>query len=355
MKGHRCESCGIVGCRDMWPVKRILRDGFAAAAAADAHVRGDGREGCPKCADERKRRYALGRVIGLDRRIESRVAACGSQEIPLACHCGPLIGVERCRQHWFCEVCQQLRAEKLRRKIGDGLRAALRDEIDRWADAGARGARPHIRLLTLTTRHSGDLHADRTHIERKWRALYQAMHREWGRFPYVGVWEVTPGSDGAGHVHAHVAVIWGYRSYDRVHELYDEPGRDHLDIAAPRRDGRQTNGSGAAKYLAKYMSKGVQGDAFTPALRAEVAVAFYNAHSVFASTRFWKPEVNRCKCCRYPVRRVIALDPATFDSWSANGAAMYYVTRRGIAVAPEPRELTFAESMRLPHGHVLVL
>jgi hypothetical protein len=327
------------------------------ASATWCHDNKDCRwDGCAACANERKRRYAIGRVVGVDKRIEARVSKCGTQEIPLACHCGPIVGVERCRQIWFCEVCQQLRAEKMQRSIADGLRAALRAEIDAWAYAGARGTRPHIRLLTLTTRHSGDLQADRRHLELGWRALYKAMHKIWGRFPYVGVWEVTPGTDGLGHVHAHVAVIWGYRDYAEVRELFAAGcDRAHLDIRPPRKDGKPSTGNGAAKYLGKYMSKGVQGDRFTPELRAEVAVAFYNAHTIFASTKFWRPHVNVCKCCSYAVKRVIVLDDVTFETWRDRGAAMYYVRKAGTGPpSPPVDDRTFSQLIAIPHGTVLV-
>lgn len=166
--------------------------------------------------------------------------------------------------------------------------------------------RPEIRLITLTQRHSGNLSDDQQALMAGWRALYKRMHEEYGRFPYVGVWEVTRGRDGLGHVHLHLAVIWQWRDYKRIRAQWERacPSSMQFDIVRKRRDGRPSTPTSIANYVGKYISKGVDLDAFTPRLRAEVSAAFYNQRSVVTSLGFWRREPKCCAKCHDRYRLV---------------------------------------------------
>ena len=244
----------------------------------------------------RQRAYAVSRVQRLRADIAPRLELCGTEFLPIACGCGLVGATQACRQFWLCERCRRKRMVPLSADIRRGLRAALDREVEAWGREGGRGMRPEIRLITLTARHSGNLSADQQSIARGWRALYKRMHEDDGAFPYVGVWEVTPGRDGKGHVHMHIAVIWRFRDYQRVREQWTRacPTSMQFDIKRKRRDGKGSTPSSVAGYIGKYISKGADVDAFTPALRAEVSAAFYNQRAVIASLGFW---IRVPKCC----------------------------------------------------------
>src|SRR5436853_3666235 len=100
--------------------------------------------------------------------------------------------------------------------------------------------KPQIVLLMLSQEHSGDLAKDQQALAEGWRKLYKRMNEDDGWFPYVGVWEVTSGRDGLGHVHMHIACVWRYRDWKRVRAQWERacPSSQYLDIADKRRDGK---------------------------------------------------------------------------------------------------------------------
>lgn len=199
--------------------------------------------------------------------------------------------------------------------IRKGLAWALDNEVSAWGADGGRGMKPQIILLTLTQEHSGDLRRDQDAVAEGWRGLYKRMHEDYGKFPYVGVWEVTPGTDRLGHVHLHVAVIWRYRDWSRVREqwLAACPTSQYLDIKARRRDGKDSSPSSVAKYLGKYLSKGADVGAFDARLRAEVSAAFYNKHSVLCSSGFWRRVAKCCNKCSERYR--MATESDVIETW----------------------------------------
>lgn len=186
----------------------------------------------------------------------------------------------------------------------------------RWGRT--RDERPRFVMLTLTVPHSGDLAADREALAAGWRRFYLRVRDEiakrrkalvpkikrWrlgaadgiGRFPYAGVWEVTP-SDG-GHIHMHVAVIWPYLKFKLVREWWRKacPGSEHIGFSWKRRDGKASTPSSIANYLGKYLSKGSDGN-FSPSTNAEISAAMYNKRSVTASRHFWVKFTPECPCC----------------------------------------------------------
>lgn len=248
-----------------------------------------------------QRLYAARRAKSLGTELEPRVAECGSVSVPARCLCPGTRWLPRtCRQHVLCEVCCQRRARRYGRRIREGLESAIRERCQRLGAHGA--ARWRTVLLTLSVRHTGDIEADHRALMDGWRGLYKAMHRRgWGKFPYVGTIEVTPGRDGLGHVHAHIVAVWPWRDWSAVARMWRAacPQSTRINI-------RQAyNTRGAAKYVSKYVSKGVYVDEFTPYLRANVAAGMYQARWVFSSVRFWVPFVPCCQACCAPVQLLV--------------------------------------------------
>jgi hypothetical protein len=179
----------------------------------------------------------------------------------------------------------------------------MRDGIEHALKPRA-GWRPgKIVLLTITLRHSGDVARDRADLAEGWRAFRKSLWRRWGWFPFVGVWEVTPGTDGDGHVHGHVAVVWPWRDWGEVRELWLAacPRSERITFVASRRDGRESTPRSVANYLGKYLAKGVQHADMTPQLLARVLAGTYNTRWLFTSRGFWQIFVPRCKVCSFPI------------------------------------------------------
>ena len=230
---------------------------------------------CEACAPDRRRRYAIARVESLKKRMRPRLLACGVEKIPIACRCRRDFALVRCRQWWLCASCQVARAAERQPRIREGLLAAHASAVHAWGRDGARGMRPSMVLVTITARHSGDLATDRKHLTEGWRAFYKSMHAEWGKFPYVGFWEITAGrckscsgyterkanskrkicqcSDPKpeGHLHCHIVAVWQFRDYERVKSMWRAATKDasYINIAGKRRDGKPTSASSAARYL----------------------------------------------------------------------------------------------------------
>ena len=325
---------------------------------------------CTRCADYRAMQYAKSRMVATTKRMVPRLEACGKEEVPVACQCGVRSVKVRCRQRWVCKQCQIAFAARREPMIRDGLERALGHELASWQKAGGRrrSQAPQIVLLTVSHAHTGDIAADLEALSTAWRRFAQECHREWGAAPYVGTWELTPGrctkcegyadsKNGRevcrcqypapeGHLHLHVAVVWWYRDWSRVRELwtracpssrgidirdhkswYSAGGKSGIEtVASPdgKRSARKvlagqlpaprTQAKFAARYVAKYITKGADGAGYTPTLRADVCAAFYNRHSFHASTHFW-PEPNRCcKKCEVRIRRVVTVSRSVYDS-----------------------------------------
>jgi hypothetical protein len=152
------------------------------------------------------------------------------------------------------------------------------------------------------------------------------MHEDYGAFSYVGVWEVTPGRDGLGHVHMHVAVVWRYRDWKRIREQWERacPTSNYLDIMERRKDGRDSSPTSVAAYLGKYLSKGVDTAGFDGRMRAEVSAAFYNQRSVLASIGFWRREPKCCAKCRERYRLVEIEMPPIIDRIPSGPIHLYF-------------------------------
>lgn len=244
-----------------------------------------------------RRKYAVDRVARLNSNIGPRLEQCGQESLPVVCGCGPVGAKKTCRQWWLCASCRVRRSPQLGADIRKGLEVALAEETAAWGREGGRGMAPAIRLITLTAAHTGDLVHDHAVIAEGWRKLYKRMNEDDEKFPYVGVWEVTPGTDGLGHVHLHLAVVWRYRDFWRIRAQWETacPSSRYLDIKE-RKDKKASSPASVGKYLGKYLSKGADVNGFNATLRAEVSAAFYNQRSVISSLGFKQKKYKAC--CR---------------------------------------------------------
>lgn len=315
--------------------------------------------------DRKRELYAAGRASALGRDLAPAIERCGKREVALICGCGnpadckhnalggavparrpeerylhqpstpdgnvgersvlaPARAKFCCRQHLVCERCLKKRARKLRARMAAGLDKALTDARELWRVNGCpTGGRPQIVLLTLTIAHSGDVARDREELAQGWREFYRRLHRRGWNGPYCGAWEATSGRDKLGHVHLHVAIVWPFIPWGVVRELWlaSCPRSKSIDIASggkskgkiqARRDGRPTNAWSAAKYIGKYISKGIALASMGDELAADIVAATYNKRTVLTSRKFWVPWHEAC-CARCGVQpfaeRVFYMDP----------------------------------------------
>lgn len=229
------------------------------------------------------------------------VRACGKRWRKVACGCGTREVPVGCDQTQLCRACSKRHWRKWRRRITRAMDAHVRAARGEWHAARARGLAtgklPGVYLLTLTVPHSGSIAMDRETLARGWRKLTKVATAErwWGA--YALTYEVTPGEDGKGHVHAHIAAISSWIPYERLHEVWRAvTGALVLDAQAPRSNGAKS----AADYLAKYVTKGVDPAVFTGQKAGELIVAMRGKRKVTTSVAFWRPTKDRevtCKSC----------------------------------------------------------
>lgn len=260
-----------------------------------------------------KARYATARAGALARPLRRKVERCGRHGKAVKCGCPgrrepALFG---CRQWWFCPDCRKRRGKRLSRRLADSLGGHLDGMRRRWA--GYQHKAPIIHLITLTVEHSGDLRRDHDEIALGWRGLYLHLKHELGRdIAYALVWEVTPGRDQLGHVHAHVAMVAPWFDYGDARGAWLRACPRSMQISfVPEAKGSRTPRM-AAKYLGKYLSKGVEHGRFDEVVRAQVAAAFYNQRSVTTSHRFflaWQP------CCPQCGQRIVAALDERVAAW----------------------------------------
>lgn len=177
---------------------------------------------------------------------------------------------------------------------------------------GAKAQNPNLMvvLITISVRHTGDIGADRQALAEGWRRFYKAYHKQWGRFPYVGTHEITTGRDGLGHPHMHIVALWPRRKWGPgAPGPVDEPDlRSMWRRACPQSEQINFQASRsvkhAARYVSKYVSKGIQTDDFTPELRARALAGTYGTRWLCSSVGFWIPFVPCCPGCGQSVQRV---------------------------------------------------
>jgi hypothetical protein len=288
--------------------------------------------------NESQRTYALRRAESLRRPYYEREDACGDTGTEVKCGCwvdedpkastppaliplrmafnghrkkGMRDGMVRwhaCRRHLTCPRCRAARSVKYGAKIRDALEVNL--ELGNAHPARRGRRRPmHVVMMTIALRHTGDVDADRKELALCWRRFRDAYAHAFGRFAFVGVYEVTPGRDGLGHVHAHVLCLWPRG------RAGDESGGDwvvlrQMWLDAARGQSERVNFKAsercgdAAGYVSKYVAKGISSSDFTPELSARVASATYNTRWVFTSRGFWLPFEGICRSCGCKVESV---------------------------------------------------
>lgn len=273
--------------------------------------------------------YANARARSIAIEPHDRLSTCGKRFRTVRCACKVLKLPVGC-DFKLCSDCQRRKLRRVRRRL---IRATK-------MHSSARGPRWRWLLLTLTVRHSGDLHVDRERIVRGWRRLRQWLHRRFGKFPFALAWECTNGADGLGNIHAHVAAQWPWIDWNEVREAWLRAMEGHssqIDIVAARK-----GGGGAAAYLAKYATKGVSPYALHPQIAAKFLAASYGKRTVYASHGFWRPLLPECRCCGSPWES--AEIPAPLVVASVMAVFTSTCRRRGVplAVGPPQSRLRFA-------------
>ncbi len=249
-------------------------------------------------AEHRARALAMtrGDVITTCRsRWRTIACACGWKEIPVGCDAPQLCSWCR-KKHW------RKWRHRITRSMDRHVRAArgIWNRDRRYLDGHML---PGVYLITLTGPHSGDLATDREVMGAAWRRLHKtAAGRWWGA--YALTWEATSGTDGKGHMHAHVAVVSSWVPYEELHAAWRRamPGAIVLDVRAP--NGARNQAGRAANYLAKYVTKGVDTAEFTGRKAGELLVAFRGRRKVTTSRHFWIPEHKVCRTCNCYHRNV---------------------------------------------------
>lgn len=220
------------------------------------------------------------RASALLRPFAVRSAECGQGGGAVTCACSACGEVHRwvrgCALRQWCAHCSRRWARGYERKLSAALGAAERRAVMRWNREGRRrGKRPALQLLTLTVRSTGDVERDRETIAAAWPRLRAWWHRRIGAPAYALTYEVTPGTKGQGHAHAHLAILLPYLDVCAVDQewrkLVGEGG--HVDLATRRAKRGAGRAASCARYIAKYASKG----SAIGALPDDVAAAWIRA------------------------------------------------------------------------------
>lgn len=255
---------------------------------------------------ENQRNYALYRAEALTRGLRGRIRTCGTRATKVACRCGRKLSPWRCEKALVCWSCASFR----RWAIVDRIRNAILRQ-----QAMVPGGR--TLLLTLTAAHTvrrlggrvltraEELADLRARLAEGWRAFTKAIGKRYGYTPYVGVWEVTPGTSSRGHLHMHVVVQWPFRWWGDIHQIWRDccPSSTRIRLTESF-DDRRTAAARAAEYISKYIGK-TRGrppgrktvGAWTPELHAQVHAATYQLRWLFASRGHLPPAEGICPTC----------------------------------------------------------
>lgn len=240
------------------------------------------------------RRYAIARHRGVRWDPHERMELCGRRTATIACGCRQVRVPIGCGLRLLCPSCARREASRRRRRLTRAMVAVQRAADATWRGGGG----PRWALMTLTTAHSGDLARDRAAILAGFTSIRKWLHRTLRRAPpYALVWEVTPGHDGLGHVHCHAAVHLPRLSKSQFKELRGIWLRSVPESRQFHLTGAHKGATGAARYLAKYVSKVLDLSEFSHELAAKVCRANYNQRVVSTSRRFWIAQPGTCKTC----------------------------------------------------------
>lgn len=275
---------------------------------------------------------ARARTIALER--SAVVATCGQRKLAVRCACGPALKSVGCGQILLCDKCRRPYYRKIRRRALAAVTARLAEAATSWHRGGRRrGKRPMVVLVTLTIpRMEGERAMPLMERQRRlvdgWRKLRQWLHRRIGAFPFVCLPELTPGSDGTGHLHYHAICVWPWWDWQesqaewrRATGLSDANPPDMRVVNDPRR---------AAHYVAKYATKGAASnrEGMTADLLADFVATYYGKRRISPSVGWWVPmPPPRCPCCGDPI--AVTERPAPVVE-----AAAAWRARRGLAGVP---------------------
>lgn len=228
------------------------------------------------------------------------VAACGKRWRKVRCKCGVREVPVGCDQMMLCERCSKRHWRRWRKRITRAMDAHVRAARGAWHHRGKQGRLPGVYLVTLTVPHSGSVERDRATLAAGWRRLTKRASAGgwWGA--YAMTYEITPGANGEGHVHIHVAAVSSWIPYEELHEAWRSfTGAKVLDVSPPTR-ARGTRSGKAAEYLAKYVTKGINPADFTGQKAGEIIVAWRGKRKVTTSVAFWTPTRDletQCSTC----------------------------------------------------------
>lgn len=298
------------------------------------------RRSLARAGDELRADYAGARAAAVAMSRADVVGACRGRWRTVGCGCGRKDVPVGCDQPTLCDWCRRRHWRRWRHRITRSLRTHVRAAIGTWGADGARGARPGIYLVTLTGPHSGDVVVDRERMGAAVRVLLKHAGAErWWRH-YALVWECTPGKDGRGHMHAHIAVVAAWVPYKELHVVWRAamPGAAVLDVQSP---GRNRNAAGnAANYLAKYVTKGVDPGEMTGAKAGELLVASYGRRRVTTSRHFWQRE--REPVCRDCNRKMyLHAAPLGLREHAPAAVLRAHAVRLGCAIVREDPQKAF--------------
>lgn len=278
--------------------------------------------------------YAAARARAIAFDPWERMATCETRERVVTCGC------ERrwvrikvgCGQRWLCPKCQKSFYSRYGKKLKRAMKARQRLARATYISRGKRkGERRDWTLVTLTVRHSGSIARDRETLVRGWKRLRQWLWSRIGKFDFALVWEFTKGRDERGHLHAHVAALWPWFDWADLAVAWKRAtGGESTRINCQR----ATKGAGgAAAYLAKYVSKGLEVTDAPAVLAAEAVATMYGKRHVTASHKFWKPARKTCTTCLQPWQLVVTprglAQTAPWACWRANGWRIGVESRRG--------------------------
>jgi len=183
---------------------------------------------------------------GQRRHVRAWCASCGTvHHYAVGCGLG----------HW-CEVCHSRRKKRTRKKLLEGIARAEREGRYAWSRGPRRPyTEPRSNLLTLTIRNTGDAVRDRETITQGWKRLRAWLaKRGLRRVPFVLAWEVTDGTAGVPHVHAHAAVVWPYIPTRELGAAWVRATEGAAEMQGA--DLRPMSPAKASDYAAKYATKG---------------------------------------------------------------------------------------------------
>lgn len=226
------------------------------------------------------RTWHLARAQGLGKTIADRVAACGTTHVELVTQDGEVIEKALGCNQSACSTCATRKGARWAARLRAVVSAHDKDQRRRNRQAT---------LITLTVRHTGDLAADRKAISKGWKRWRAWWHDRYGwAFTFAFVWEVTLGTAGDGHVHAHV-VAWlpKWWSWQKGQAAWCRATGGNIDFQV--RGNGETVGQ-SVQYLVKYLAKGAALEGLTPALAAAWWAASYNKRAVSVSLHFWSSD-----------------------------------------------------------------